>query len=324
MEGNVWVLAETWEERISDTAFELLALARELADELGVAVEALLLSSDAARLGTSLNAADRVLCVEHERFDAPDAEMRARTIASLMRQHRPQVLLVPLTNVSADEAGILPGLLQAPFVNSCSNVTVEGRQMHASCLLYGGKMQATVPLDAPLTILGVLPGCRPAAAGHDGDQPAIERVDAHDVEPSTVRFKGYLKPEEGDLDITRYDVLVAVGRGIQNEMNVELAEELAAALGGAVCGSRPVIDQGWLPLSRQVGKSGVTVKPKLYIAAGISGAPEHVEGMKDADLIVAINTDPDAPIFNAAHYGVVEDALDVLEGMTEAMLAKKG
>jgi len=105
---------------------------------------------------------------------------------------------------------------------------------------------------------------------------------------------------------------------------VGLAEEIATALGGAVCGSRPVIDQGWLPLSRQVGKSGATVKPKFYLAAGISGAPEHVEGMKNSDVIIAINTDPDAPIFSVAHYGMVADCLDVLPALVETVAAKRG
>ena len=109
------------------------------------------------------------------------------------------------------------------------------------------------------------------------------------------------------MDITQQEILVAVGRGIQQKDNLELAEELAAALGGAVCASRPVIDQGWLPATRQVGKSGMTVKPRCFIALGISGAPEHVEGMKDSDLIFAVNTDPNAPIFDVAHYGVVGD-----------------
>lgn len=139
-----------------------------------------------------------------------------------------------------------------------------------------------------------------------------------------MRFKKYIEPEAGDVDITQQDVLVAVGRGIQSQDNLALAEELAKALGGAVCGSRPVIDQGWLSLSRQVGKSGMTVKPKLYLALGISGAPEHVEGMKNSVLIIAINTDPRAPIFNFAHYGIVADALDVLPALTAAARARKG
>jgi electron transfer flavoprotein alpha subunit len=117
---------------------------------------------------------------------------------------------------------------------------------------------------------------------------------------------------------------VAVGRGISVESNVEVAEDLATALGGAVCGSRPVIDQGWLPPARQVGKSGLTVKPRLYVAAGVSGAPEHTEGMKDAELIIAINTDAGAPIFSIAHYGIVDDATDVLEALADAIRKRRG
>jgi electron transfer flavoprotein alpha subunit len=115
-----------------------------------------------------------------------------------------------------------------------------------------------------------------------------------------------------------------VGRGIQQQDNLALAEELATALGGAVCASRPVVDQGWLPATRQVGKSGMTVRPKLYLAFGISGAPEHVEGMQSAELIVAVNTDPKAPIFDAAHYGAELDALDLLPALAEAATARKG
>jgi electron transfer flavoprotein alpha subunit len=138
-----------------------------------------------------------------------------------------------------------------------------------------------------------------------------------------VRFRSYAEPEAGDVDITREQILVAVGRGIQQEENVALAEELAAALGGAVCGSRPVIDQGWLPVSRQVGASGMTVRPAFYLALGISGTPEHLVGVKDARLIIAINTDARAPIYGAAHYGAVADALEVLPALVETVRRRK-
>ena len=139
-----------------------------------------------------------------------------------------------------------------------------------------------------------------------------------------VHLKKYIEPEAGDVDITQQEVLVAVGRGIQSPENLHLAETVAKQLHGAVCASRPVIDQGWLPLSRQVGKSGATVKPKLYLALGISGAPEHSEGMKGSALIVAVNTDRSAPIFNIAHYGIVGDVLEVLPALSKAIESKKG
>jgi electron transfer flavoprotein alpha subunit len=126
------------------------------------------------------------------------------------------------------------------------------------------------------------------------------------------------------VDVSKVPLLIAVGRGIQNADNIPLAEELAETLGGAVCASRPVIDQGWLPLTRQVGKSGVTVKPKLYLALGISGAPEHVEGMKQSELIIAVNTDAKAPIFGLAHYGAVADAVEIIPLLTEQIRAASG
>jgi len=128
-----------------------------------------------------------------------------------------------------------------------------------------------------------------------------------------ISLKGYLEPEVGDVDIATESVLISVGRGIQNEDNIELAEELAEALGGAVCASRPIVDQGWLPTSRMVGKSGKNVKPKLYLALGISGAPEHTEGITNSETIIAINMDPTAPIFDVAQYGVEIDLFDLIE-----------
>ncbi|MCP4422383.1 MAG: electron transfer flavoprotein subunit alpha/FixB family protein, partial [Chloroflexi bacterium] len=123
----------------------------------------------------------------------------------------------------------------------------------------------------------------------------------------------------GDIDITAIDKLIAIGRGIGGEDNVELAQDLAEVMEAEVAASRPVTDAGWLPKTRQVGKSGVSVKPKLYLMLGISGAPEHLEGMKDAELIIAVNTDADAPIFDIAHYGATCDLFDVAEAMLEEL-----
>ena len=144
------------------------------------------------------------------------------------------------------------------------------------------------------------------------------------LESGAIRFEEFVLPEAGDVDITQQEILVAVGRGIQQKDNIELAEELAAALGGVVSASRPVVDQGWLPATRQVGKSGMTVKPKLYLALGISGVPEHIEGMKGADLVIAVNTDPKAPIFDVLQYGAEVDVLELLPALTEMVRARKG
>ena len=172
-------------------------------------------------------------------------------------------------------------------------------------------------------IVCIYPGAFPADAGKTEKAPPVEKLDLP-VEAPKVTFKQYVEPETGVVDITKQNVLIGVGRGIQTQDNVQMAEDLAAALGGAVCASRPVIDQGWLPLSRQVGKSGMTVKPRVYLAFGISGAPEHWDGMQASECIIAVNTDPKAPIFDGAHYGIVGDAVELLPLITEKAHARKG
>ena len=324
MAGNIWVLAEHWKGRLSDPTFELLVLGRELADGLGTSLEAVLLGHRAKGLAEGLGAADAVLSVDDAALAEPNPEAACRALQALVTDRKPRALLVPWSNASADVLGLLAARAGLPLANFCRDVRVRDGGLEARCVLYGGKMEAAVALPDGPALLGVLPGARVGTAGKVERAPAVTDVASGLPADLPVRFVEYLEPAPGDVDITQQAVLVSVGRGIQTQDNIELAEELAAALGGAVGASRPVIDQGWLPLTRQVGKSGATVKPKLYLAAGISGAPEHVEGMKNAELIIAINTDPQAPIFGVAHYGIVGDALDVLQALTGAVTAKKG
>jgi electron transfer flavoprotein alpha subunit len=323
MAGNVWVLADQWRGQLSDITFEVLTLGRELADGLGVSLEAVLLGNQVKDLAHQLGVADAVVYVDDPALLEPVSNSYSQALADLATQRQPHAILVPWTNVAADVLGLLPAQLAAPFLNFCQDVWLEDGQLRVRCLLYGGKMQATVASSGTPLVLGILPGARAAEAGRTEATLEVEEVALSLPDPGVV-FKAYIEPEAGDVDITQQEVLVSVGRGIQSEDNVEIAQELASELGGAVCGSRPVIDQGWLPLARQVGKSGAIVKPKLYVAAGISGAPEHVEGMKNSDLIIAINTDPGAPIFSVAHFGAVEDATDVLPALLDAVRARKG
>ncbi|MFX1521639.1 MAG: electron transfer flavoprotein subunit alpha/FixB family protein, partial [Promethearchaeota archaeon] len=136
-------------------------------------------------------------------------------------------------------------------------------------------------------------------------------------EPIDKRFIKYVEPEVSDIDITASDILVSIGRGIKEDKNIPVIEELATALGGVISCSRPIVDKGWLDKSRQVGTSGKTVKPKLYLALGISGAFQHAAGMKDSELVVAINKDANAPIFNVSDFGIVEDLFKVVPELTQ-------
>jgi electron transfer flavoprotein alpha subunit len=288
MPGEIWVYADYLRGALSEATGEALALGRELGGEPVL----LALTSD------SLEA-----CVE--------------TVEKLARKGHPRVILVPLSNTTMGLGTMIGARLDAPVVNFCTGARLVDGKLQADCLLYGGKIQTTVAPRGEPVILGLWPGMRTPQA-----PTVIEKLAVPQPAQPGVKLLRYIEPEPGEVDLTRQDVLIAVGRGIQSQANVELAQELADALGGAVCGSRPVIDQGWLALARQVGKSGATVKPKLYVAAGISGAPEHVEGMRRAQLIVAINTDRQAPIFQVAHYGVVGDCLEILPALTAAVKAR--
>lgn len=324
MAGNIWALAEHWRGQLSEITYEVLALGKEVADALGVKLEAVLLGYQNQPLAHCLGLADTVLYVDHPALSEPGPEPYSEALVQLLTERQPRAVLVPLTNVTLAVGTFVSARMEAPGINFCTDLSVTDGKLHARCVLYGGKMEATVvPVREP-AVLGIWPGARPAEKGRSTEMAPIEEVTVSLSDTPPVRFKRYIEPEAGDVDISQQEVLVAVGRGIQGKDNLALAEELAEALGGSVCGSRPVIDQGWLPLSRQVGKSGASVKSKLYVAAGISGAPEHVEGIRNAALIVAINTDPQAPIFNVAHYGIVGDALDVLPALAEAVRAKKG
>jgi electron transfer flavoprotein alpha subunit len=178
-------------------------------------------------------------------------------------------------------------------------------------------------LPGPSALITMIPGVFKPEAGRGAHPPQVTAVTVPTLQDLRVTLKGYVEPEAGDVDIAREPILIAVGRGIQNQDNLELAEELATALGGVVCASRPVVDQGWLPTTRLVGKSGKTVKPKIYLTLGISGAQEHAEGMSESETIIAINTDPSAPIFNLAKYGTTTDLFDLVPLLTEKVRQAK-
>lgn len=315
MNQDVLVVAEHMRGRLADITFEMAGKGREIAAALGGGLAAVLLGDNVQPLAGSLGVADAVLCVEAPELAEFTPEAHVRALAGLIAERRPRLVLVANTSMGMDMAAALSARLDLPLVSYCTQIAVDAGQVVATSQLYGGKIMAESVLAGP-GIVAVLPGSFPADAGRAEGGLAVERVAAH-LDGVRTRFRRLVEPEAADVDITRADILVCVGRGVQDRENIAMVEELAGALGGALCASRPVVDSGWLPKSRQVGKSGLTVKPKLYLAVGVSGAPEHLEGMRDAGLIVAINTDRSAPIFDAADYGVVADLFEVVPALTE-------
>ena len=229
--------------------------------------------------------------------------------------------MIANTSMGMDLAAALSASLDWPLVAYCSDVQVAGDgKIVATSQIYGGKIAVETHSESDYLLVSVLAGVFPVSEGH-ADRPIALQTIYGAANEGRVRFKGLSIPETGDVDITREALLVSVGRGIGSKDNIELVEELADTLGAALSASRPIIDSGWLPKQRQVGKSGLTVKPKLYMAVGISGAPEHLQGMKDADLIIAINSDAGAPIFEVADFGIVGDLFDIVPALSERLAA---
>lgn len=319
MSDNVFVVTEHLQGSLTDTTFELLAMARRLVESTGGQVEAGLVGADLGALAAELGAADTVVVVEEPTLESFNPEGHARLFAGLISEREPRLVLVPYTSMGMDVAGYVSIRCELPLVSFCNDVRVNGG-LEATCQLYAGKIEADVSVEGDRAVFAVLAGSASADEGRRGGSGRVEEVPSPvDLSDLRTSFQGLAEPEGGDVDITVQDVLVVIGRGIESEDNIAEAQELAEALGGAVAASRPIVDQGWLPKTRQVGKSGLTVKPKVYLALGVSGAPEHVEGMRDASTIVAVNTDPQAPIFGVAHYGWVGDLFDILPELTDRL-----
>jgi len=323
MAKEIIVVVEILQGKISDITYEMLGVGRKLADGLQKPLLACVAGPDGPTLAKNLGVADKVLLVEDPALAAPTSEAIASLLVGIIKQREPALVLIGGTNIGTG-VGIMVSLrTNLHHINFSNDIQLENGKIVVTSQLFGGKILAELEVPAEGAIVSVVPGALPLEAGKSTRTPEIEKL-TDPAGESKIVYKQYIEPETGDVDITKQDVLISIGRGIENDSNLELADELAKLLGGAVCGSRPAIDQGWLPLSRQVGKSGMMVKPKLYLALGISGAPEHVEGMKNSGLIISINKDPNAPIFGISHYGVCADLLDVVPAFIDEIKAKKG
>jgi len=315
MSNDVLVIAEHADSKLTDSTFELIGAARALADVWGGQVVVVLVGN--AALAGELGGADLVVTVDAAQLADYTSEAHGQVLADQIRQRSPRLVLVSMTTQGIDQAGALSVSCDCPLVSYVVGLEAEDDAVVATAQIYGGKIMAEVGIDSRPAICGVIAGSYPADAGLGTGDVSVESIDASDLTDLRTTFVSLNAPDAGDVDITAVEMLVAVGRGIGSEDDIELVQEFADALGAPVAASRPVTDAGWLPKSRQVGKSGLKVKPRGYLMFGISGAPEHLEGMRDAELIIACNTDEQAPIFDVAHYGTTVDLFDLLPELTE-------
>lgn len=312
---EIFVLAEHRQGQLRDITFEMLTKARELAQKINADPVAVILGKSVREHAKSLaEHAEKVLMIEDERLENFNSEAYQKVLSRLIQERKPLLTVIGHTSYGVELAPRLAAALNIPLATDCIDVAFEGDVFTVTRQMYGGKVNVKATLRRSENYMVTV-----RQAAFQAQKPPtplngqiIEVPSPLTEETATKRFLEYVLPPPGGVDITAAEVLVGIGRGIKDQSNIPMVEELAKALGGVLACSRPIVDKGWLPSDRQVGTSGKTVKPKLYIALGISGAFQHVLGMKNSDLIIAVNKDPKAPIFSFSDYGVVEDLFKVV------------
>jgi len=308
-------------------SWEALAAAQQLGEELQLAVSAAVVGQDVSAAAGELagKRLERVHAVEHELLKDYTPDAYAAALQQLIAAVTPRVVLCPHTYQVRDFAPKLATALDRVLVSDVVGHRVENGELVFVRQLFQGKINVDVRFAGePPYFASVQAGAYCAdkvAAGSAG----IEKFTPN-VEAAAIRTKPleWFRESQRAVDLTAAEIIVSVGRGIKEAENIPMVQKLADALGAELAASRPICDNGWLPMERQVGSSGQTVSPKMYVAVGISGAIQHLVGMKGSKTIVAINKDPEAPIFEVADYGIVGDLFQVVPALVEEIKKAKG
>jgi electron transfer flavoprotein alpha subunit len=307
--AEIFVLAEHRQGQVRDITLEMLTKGRELSEKTNSELAAVLLGKDVKEHAKTLSEyAEKVLVVEDPKLENFNSEAYQKTLSSLIKERKPLLTLIGHTSFGVELAPSLSVSLNMPLATDCLGLTFKDGTLTVTRQMYGGKVNVNATLrNAESYIVTVRQAAFPAEKGASPSGEIIEVPSPLKQEAGGKRFVEYVLPPPGGVDITAAPILIGIGRGVKDQNEIPPIEELAKIVGGVLACSRPIVDKGWLPSDRQVGSSGKTVKPKLYIALGISGAFQHILGMKNSDLVIAVNKDPNAPIFGVADYGVVED-----------------
>ena len=321
--NEILVVAEHRKNQLTDTTFEMLTKGRQLADQSGSKLVSAVIARDTdSHTARTADWADIVLALKDDEVEESLAEPCQHILAWLIKERKPKLVLIAHSLFGMELAPALATQAGVPLATDCIDILIEKDDIRVRRALYNGKMEAEYSFAPSETII---------ATGRPGQFPideaqrkgTVEELDFPSKEDTGYKkFEGYIEPEAAEIDITKSSVLVSIGRGIKDKENIKMAQDVAEALGGALACSRPVVDYGWLPPECQVGLSGKTVKPQVYLALGISGAFQHLAGMRNSETIIAINRDPKAPIFEAADYGIVDDILKVVPALIETLSAK--
>jgi electron transfer flavoprotein alpha subunit len=316
MMGTVLVFAEQREGKLKKSVLEVIGLARDLA--AGGEVHAVVLGEGVSGIASDLAAfnVDKVWAADGASLKLPVPEAYTGALADAIGAIHPELVLMTASAMGRDLAPALAARAEMTLLTECMSLKRDGAGLTARKSMLGGKVFGTLESSAPRHVATIRPGAHAPAERGASPAPIAPLVVAAAGEPRA-KMKEFV-PSAGEVfDLTEADVVVSGGRGLKAAENFKLVEDLARVLGGAVGASRAVVDAGWIEYQHQVGQTGVTVTPKLYVACGISGAIQHLAGMRTARTIVAINKDPDAPIFKAADYGIVGDLFEVLPMLTQ-------
>jgi len=322
--AEILVLVEHRQGKIRDITYEMLAAGETLASQQEGSSTAVLLGHQVKSFAEELaTRASKVLVVEDEQLEHFNSVLYQKVLSSLIIKYQPLLTLVGHTSFGMDLAPSLSVEMGFPLVTDCIGLSFEGSRLKVVRSIYGGKVNANVTLrESSGSIATVRPGVFSPAAPREKKGGIV-------MEPSPLRgtmdvktFIEYIEAPITGEDITQAEIIVSVGQGIGGPEHIPMIEEVAKNLGGVIACSRPVVDRNWLPKERQVGISGKTVKPKIYIAIGISGAFQHITAMQGSETIIAINKDPRAPIFGVADYGIVDDFQNVIPILKEKTKTK--
>jgi electron transfer flavoprotein alpha subunit len=302
------VVAEQLQGQLRPITLELITAAQELGEPVVVAA----IGKDPTALASEVDvpgvAEIVTVTVDQDEFEN---DVYLQAVEAVVDAKEPQVVLLGFTINAMGYGPALAVKLGAGFASDVFGLAKEGDSLVATRAFYGSKVHAEVEFPGHDRVILLL---RPTAWGPaEGAGSATQETLDVSISGSRARHKDFVEVATGDVDITTADFLLSVGRGIGDKENLPQFEELAEKMGATLSVSRPIVDQGWMPNSRQVGQSGKTVKPKVYLALGISGAVQHLAGMKTSGTIIAVNSDPEAAIFNVAHYGAVADLFEVAE-----------
>lgn len=325
---GVWVFAEQRRGIIANVSFELLGAGRRLADMLGTELSAVLFGSSEAGADELIKwGADRVyLCIDELVMQFND-EPYSRLLSNLITEHKPEVVLAGATPIGRSFIPRVAARLKTGLTADCTSleVDVETKNLLQVRPAFGGNIMATIlcPHRRP-QMATVRPRVMKRGRYDASRKGEIIRVDTGGIVTKTRIIETVKEISEVAINLQEANVIVAGGRGVGGEKGFSVLMDLAEALGGCVGASRAAVDEGWIPYRHQVGQTGKTVSPRLYIACGISGAVQHLVGMQSSDIIVAINKNPEAPIFNVASYGIVGDLFEIVPMLTKKIREAKG